>query len=106
MVEQSIRLDTVFSSLAHHVRRDMLKRVIKAEQSISALAEVYDMSFAAVAKHVTLLEGAGLVKKRKEGRQQIISANPKTIAFASQYLEQYHALWNSRFDALDAYLKQ
>lgn len=106
MVEQSINLDTVFQALADQTRRDILKRVIKTELSISNLAEPYKMSFAAIAKHVSVLESAKLVSKRREGKQQIISASPKTIAVATNYLEQYEKMWTTRFDSLEQVLKK
>ena len=98
-------LDNVFGSLADSTRRDILKRVSQAELSISTLAQSYKMSFAAIAKHVNVLEAAQLVIKRKEGRQQIISANPKTLHIASTHLELYEKLWDERFAALAEYLK-
>jgi DNA-binding transcriptional ArsR family regulator len=106
MVEQSIELDGIFGSLADATRRDMLKRVAKTELSISALAQSYKMSFAAIAKHVNVLETSRLVIKRKEGREQIISANPKTIQIAMTHLEQYEKLWGERFSELDQYFNK
>ena len=105
MVEQSLVLDSIFKSLADSTRRDILRRVAQSEHTISALAESYKMSFAGIAKHIAVLESAMLVVKRKEGREQIVSANPNTIDVAVSYLEQYQAVWNNRFDALDKYLK-
>jgi DNA-binding transcriptional ArsR family regulator len=105
MVEQSLTLDSIFGSLADSTRRDILRRVAKTELSISALSKSYKMSFAAIAKHINVLEAARLVIKRKEGREQIISVNPKTISIAMNHLEQYEKIWNARFDALDEYLK-
>lgn len=106
MVEQSVRLDSIFSSLSDATRRDILKRVTKSELSISALADSYRMSFAAIAKHVSVLADAGLIKKRKEGRQQLISANASNIKIATVHLQQYEKLWNERFAALDDYLNK
>lgn len=105
MVEQSLILDSIFKSLADATRRDILRRVAQSEYTISALAESYKMSFAGIAKHIAVLEAAALVVKRKEGREQIVSANPKTIAVATTYLQQYKELWEGRYDSLDAYLK-
>lgn len=106
MVERSIDLDIVFYSLADKTRRDILKRVSAQALSISALAKPYKMSFAAIAKHVGVLEKAKLVTKRREGKQQIISAAPETIKFVGSHLEEYEKMWNERFDALDALLKK
>ncbi len=106
MVEYAIDLDSVFSSLADATRRDILSRVSRQSQSIGELAEAHkSLSFAAVAKHIAVLEGAHLVIKKREGRYQIISANPKTMDQAARVLEKYKAIWDARFDALDALLK-
>ena len=101
MVERSINLDTLFQALADKTRRDILKRVSKAELSISVLAESYKMSFAAIAKHISVLERARLIAKRREGKQQIVSVVPKTVGAAVSHLELYEKMWNTRFDALD-----
>lgn len=106
MVECSADLDRVFKSLADSTRRDILKRVSKESLSISALADPYEMSFAAIAKHVSVLEAANLITKRREGKQQIISVVPKTIETALTHLEQYEQLWKARFDALENLLKE
>lgn len=106
MVEYTLNLDDVFKSLSDATRRDMLRRVYKHDQSISELAIHYKMSFAAAAKHITVLEKAKLVLKRKAGKKQIVSANPKAIAFASEHLEKYEMLWRQRFDRLDNFLKE
>ena len=106
MVEQSINLDTIFQALADQTRRDILQRVAKAEMSISALAEPYKISFAAIAKHVSVLETAKLITKRREGKQQIVAIVPKTMAVASTHLEEYEKMWSTRFDALEALLEE
>jgi DNA-binding transcriptional ArsR family regulator len=101
MVEYAINIDAIFSSLADATRRDILLRVSKKSHSIGELAEHHsDISFAAVAKHVGVLEEAQLVIKQKEGRYQIISVNPKALQQATQVLEQYKAVWEARFNAL------
>ena len=106
MVEYAINLDSVFASLADATRRDILKRVMEKPCSISELAKPYNVSFAAVAKQVAVLEAALLVFKRREGKQQIISANPKAIDTASEALKQYQEMWNKRFDALEELLEK
>ena len=106
MVENNLYLDNVFSSLADTTRRDILRRLVGASYTISQLAENYDMSFAAVAKHLGVLEKAKLVKKEKRGNQQVVSISPESLRDASYYLAQYEALWNYRFNALDEVLKE
>ncbi|MBP7134372.1 winged helix-turn-helix transcriptional regulator [Patescibacteria group bacterium] len=106
MVERTIQLNAVFSALADPTRRDILKRVSKEELSISTLAEPYRLSFAAIAKHITALETAKLITKRRDGKKQFVCIVPKTIEIASRHLEKYEQLWQARFDALDSLLKE
>ncbi len=97
----------VFQSLADATRRDILNRVSQKELSISELFKPYEkrMSFAAVAKHVQVLESAKLIRKRREGKQQIIRMEPKIVRTASLELEKYAQMWEECFDVLDAVLK-
>lgn len=101
MVEQSLNLDNIFSALADKTRRDIIRRTAEASLSISDLAQSYKMSFAAIAKHVGVLERAQLIKKKREGKQQIITAVPHTIMVATEHLERYEQLWETRFTALE-----
>jgi DNA-binding transcriptional ArsR family regulator len=95
-------LDRVFRALADATRRDIVARLLAGEQtSISALAARYDMSFAAVQKHVTFLEGAGLVTKHPQGRERIVRGNPDRIARARDLLARLEELWRARFNQLD-----
>src|SRR5690606_23093354 len=86
-------VDRVFQALAAATRRDILRRTIDREQSVSDLASEYDMSFAAVQKHVAVLEAAHLIVKRAEGRERLVRANPEMIARARALLAHYEALW-------------
>lgn len=99
-------IDRVFHALAAATRRDILRRTIEGEHSVSALAREYDMSFAAVQKHVTVLEAAGLIVKRAEGRERLVRADPAMIARARALLARYEELWRSRIDRLDALLAE
>jgi DNA-binding transcriptional ArsR family regulator len=95
-------LDRVFRALADTTRRDIVARVLAGEPaSISTLAARYDMSFAAVQKHVAVLEGAGLVTKHAQGRERIVRGNPERIARARDLLVRLEELWRSRFIQLD-----
>ena len=96
--------DRVFHALAAATRRDILRRTIAGEQSVSALAADYDMSFAAVQKHVAVLEAAGLIVKRAEGRERLVRADPVMIARARALLARYEELWRARIGRLDALL--
>ena len=99
-------IDRIFHALAATTRRDILRRTIEREQSVSMLARDYDMSFAAVQKHVAVLEAAGLVIKRAEGRERLVRADPSMIARARALLDRFEALWRSRVDQLDALLAE
>ncbi len=96
--------DRVFHALAAATRRDILRRTIEREQSVSALAREYDMSFAAVQKHVAVLEAAHLIVKRAEGRERLVRTDPAMIARARVLLAHYEDLWRARIDRLDALL--
>jgi DNA-binding transcriptional ArsR family regulator len=97
-------VDLIFRALADATRRDIVRRTLTAQASVSELARGYSMSFAAVQKHVSVLEEAGLVSKRTHGRERIVTANPAMIARARALLDQYEVLWRSRIDRLDALL--
>lgn len=98
--------DRIFRALADTTRRDILQRTLTGEQTVSALAAAYDMSFAAVQKHVAVLEAAHLVVKRAEGRERLVRADPDTIARARRLLAEYERVWRSRIDRLDALLAE
>ncbi len=104
MVEQEINLDTLFQALADNTRRDILKRVAKKPVSISDLASPYQMSFAAVAKHVSVLEKAALITKERNGKEQMIIIVPKTLNIAQVHIERYAKLWGDRFNRLEELL--
>ena len=96
-------VNRIFRALADATRRDIIAQVLVGEQSVSDLASRYDMSFAAVQKHVAFLEGAGLVTKRRHGRERSVSANPSHSG-RSELLNRYELLWRARIDRLDALL--
>lgn len=106
MVESSAALDRIFGALADVTRRDILKRVLRAEHTISELAEPYAMSLAAIAKHISVLEKAGLITKRRNGKEKVIQIQPKTIKVAAAYLSEYEKVWSERFDALEKLLEE
>jgi DNA-binding transcriptional ArsR family regulator len=106
MVEREAYLNNLFGSLADPVRRDILERLINAQYTVSQLAQNYPISFAAVAKHLTVLERANLVVKQRRGKEQVVSIAPAALEDASQYLARYEALWNRRLDALEHVLKE
>jgi DNA-binding transcriptional ArsR family regulator len=89
-------IDRIFGALADSTRRDILGRAIRHEQSVSALARQYAMSFAAVQKHVAVLERAALVTKERRGREQIVHADGATLSKAAALLGDYEQLWIQR----------
>ncbi|MHA7987656.1 ArsR/SmtB family transcription factor [Rathayibacter sp. CAU 1779] len=97
-------VDRLFHALADATRRDIVARTLRSEQSISALATGYAMSFAAVQKHVTVLESAHLVRKERRGREQLVAAQPETIRRASELLGRYEAIWNERAAGIERIL--
>jgi DNA-binding transcriptional ArsR family regulator len=99
-------VDRIFHALADATRRDILRRTLAGDASVSRLADAYAMSFAAVQKHVAVLEGAGLVTKQNRGRERLVRADPATIERAQRLLDAYADLWRSRIDRLDALLAE
>ena len=97
-------LDRLFRALADATRRDILARVMDADASVSELAARYRMSFAAVQKHVAVLERAGLVTKRKDGRAQRVAGNPDAVRRGNRLLEQFEQIWQARIHRLDELL--
>lgn len=97
-------VDSIFHALADSTRRDILHRVSTKSLPIKDLASDYKMSFAAVSKHVAVLERAKLVTKEREGRQAIITLQMSTLHFAQEQLSEYEKLWDTRLNQLDALL--
>ena len=95
------RLDDVFHALSDTTRRAMLRKLAGGEQKIGDLAAPFDMSFNAISKHVKVLEEAGLVKRRIEGRAHVCSIVPAPLKAADEWLRFYEAFWSARFDMLD-----
>jgi DNA-binding transcriptional ArsR family regulator len=93
-------VDRLFHALADATRRDIVRRVLVAEHSVSELARDYPMSVTAVQKHVAVLEGAGLVTKRRLGREQRVAGQPGALHRAQALLDAYEQLWRHRFDRM------
>lgn len=104
MVEQ--RLDATFTALADPTRRAMLADLKNGERSIGELAAPHRMSFAGAAKHVGVLERAGLVERRKDGRRQLCRLRPAPLREADAFLRQWEGFWTRRLDALETLLKE
>lgn len=106
MVECNPHLDLVFASLADATRRDILQRVAERELSVGQIASSYDISLAAVSKHIVVLERARLIAKRREGKLQIATLSPPALSEASAQLGRYRDIWENRLDRLETYLGQ
>ena len=99
-------LDGIFAALADPTRRDIVARVLQQEASVSVLADSYAMSFAAVQRHVAVLERAGLVRKERRGRERLVRGDVDTIRAAARLLDQYEEIWRGRLDRVDALLAE
>ena len=106
MVEYILSLDSVFSSLADPTRRDILKRVSKDELSVGEIARPYDLTFAAVSKHLKVLEKAQMIIKRRRGKEQLVTLAPQALVDATNYLHYYAELMDARMDSLEDYLNK
>jgi DNA-binding transcriptional ArsR family regulator len=92
--------DQLFGALADATRRDIVRRAIDAEEGVAELASHYPMSFAAVQKHVAILERAGLVTKRRVGRRKVVRTNFEALLVVRRLLDQYEDLWRGRIDRM------
>ena len=94
--------DRMFGALADRTRRDIVRRAIDGEEGVAELASHYAMSFAAVQKHVAILERAGLVTKVRVGRRKVVRTNREALRVARGLLDRYEDLWRGRVDRMDA----
>ncbi|PPG19759.1 transcriptional regulator [Rathayibacter sp. AY1E8] len=106
VVRMDADIDLLFRALADSTRRDIVARVLVGEQSVSALAARYEMSFAAVQKHVAVLERAALVRKRRRGREQLVQGEVAAVRQASRLLDAYEQLWAGRIDRMSDLLDE
>lgn len=106
MVELTRRLDLLFGALADATRRDILARVARVEMSIGEIAKHYELTFAAISKHIKVLENAELVAKRRRGKKQVVIIVPATLGIAREHIARYARMWGDRFDKLEEILKE
>jgi len=107
MVEHNFEiLDVTFAALADPTRRAIIERLSDGEQTVSNLAAPFDMSLAAVSKHIHLLTRANLVSQRKEGRVRHCRLEPQTLQAAAGWLDHYRQFWNDKFSALEKFLEE
>ena len=100
------QLDRVFQALSDSTRRSILRNLVKGERSVSDIAKPFDLTFAAVSKHLKVLEAAELIDRRKQGSFQMIRLNPKNLKTADQWLRFYEQFWSVRMDALKTLLEE
>src|SRR2546427_10083810 len=98
--------DPVFAALGDRARRDIVRRAISAEEGVLELASHYPMSFAAVQKHVAVLERAGLITKQRTGRRRVVRTNLEALLVARRLLDQYEELWRARIDRMNERLAE
>ncbi len=107
MVELSVpQLDTVFHALGDATRRTMLRDLSFGERTVSQLAAPFDISLAAVSKHIKALENAGLIRREVRGRTHVCRLAPEPLAQADEWLSFYRQFWNSRLDILEQMLRE
>ena len=99
-------VDEVFHALADATRRDIFRRSAESELSVSRLSEAYPMSFAAVQKHVAVLERAGLVTKTRRGRERLVRADPRAVELARQALDELETAWRGRVERMSQLLAE
>src|SRR5262245_36247879 len=103
--EDVTTVNRIFRALGDGTRRDIVGRTMGSEHSVSGLAELYSMSFAAVQKHVAVLERAGLVTKHRHGREQLVTGNVATVRAVAHVLDDLEAEWVARLDRFGAVLE-
>ena len=101
MVVDHADADQLFHALADATRRDIVRRTLGEQYSVSTLAREYPMSFAAVQKHVAVLERAGLVTKQRRGREHLVSGNPASLRAAHDALDRLELIWRDRVARMD-----
>jgi DNA-binding transcriptional ArsR family regulator len=101
MVVDQADVDLLFHALADATRRDIVRRTLDEHFSVSSLARGYPMSFAAVQKHVAVLERAGLVTKQRRGREHLVAGNPAALRAAHDALDRLELIWRERVARMD-----
>ncbi|MES2102408.1 MAG: metalloregulator ArsR/SmtB family transcription factor [Pseudomonadota bacterium] len=99
--EHALDLDQVFMALADQTRRQLVRMLAEQDRSVSELAEPFEMSLAAVSKHIKVLEAAGIVGRRVEGRVHTLTLRPEALTGALDWISIYRNFWQRRLDALD-----
>lgn len=100
------QLDLAFSALAHPIRRGILARLAAGEATVSELAKPHKVSGPAITKHLRILEKAGLLSRKKKGREHRMRLEAERLRAAEDWIEHQRQLWSERLDALERYLKE
>jgi len=98
--------DRIFSALGDATRRDIVRRAVDGKEGVAELASHYPMSFAAVQKHVAILERAGLVTKHRVGRRKLVRTNLEGLRVARQLLDRYEDLWRERVERMNQLIRE
>lgn len=106
MIAGAAHLDHTLVALADPTRRAILQRLAQGEARVTDIARPFNVSLNSVSKHIRMLERARLVKRRRSGREHILSFNPKPLDDAAAWIEEHRILWTARLDALDALLRE
>ena len=99
-MEDRLSIDRVFAALGDPTRRDIVRRAIEGREGIAELAQYYEMSFAAVQKHIAILERAGLIHKQRAGKRKLVRTNLEALRIARSLLDEYEDLWRGRIDRM------
>ncbi len=99
-MDATFNADHVFAALSDATRRDIVLRALSGNEGVAELARHYPMSFAAVQKHVAILERAGLVTKEREGRRKVVRTDIEALRLARGLLDRYEALWRGRVERM------
>lgn len=99
-MQDAVNFDTVFAALADATRRDIVRRAIAGEEGIAEIATHYPMSFAAVQKHVAVLERAGLIDKHRIGRRKVVRTQQQGLLVAQALLNEYEEQWRGRIERM------
>ncbi|PIT97897.1 MAG: transcriptional regulator [Candidatus Andersenbacteria bacterium CG10_big_fil_rev_8_21_14_0_10_54_11] len=102
---QGVLLDRIFVSLSDQTRRHILRRLAKRPLTVSEIAAPYAVSLPAISKHLTVLEQAQLVRRKKRGRERVVYLRPQTLQTAAKHIAYYQKFWRAHLDALQAYLE-
>jgi DNA-binding transcriptional ArsR family regulator len=100
------QLDLAFGALAHPIRRGILARLAAGEATVAELAQPFEVSAPAITRHMKVLEEAGLLSRKKLGREHRCRLEEKRLKEAQAWIEQYRKFWNEKLDALELYLKE